>query len=113
MAGRATLTAGTWPKRQQPGQQPQRSGARHVLPCVLGSVSVTPTEYHEYPPMFRVGTVPSPADISTGPSGQERFNGREYNSDCHMDYCMSKVEKALSDMADTHSLVTNADGLSG
>ena len=59
--------------------------------------------FHQYPPMFRVGTQPAAADCQRTESEANRPGGwapGRANVDYHMDYRMSRLEKSLGDLAE-------------
>ena len=105
--------------RREPGRQPSTRAASQEAskPPSAGSgiYYQVPWEqypqhlqgYHQYPPMFRVGTQPAPADFRGAgqESGPPPPSANGNSMDYHTDYRMSRLEKSLGDMADTQKVL--------
>ena len=99
--------SGSWgSSRAEPNQEEHSQGIYCQVPW--DHIPSNLQDYHHYPPVFRVGTAPRVPDVSargqeTAPSRAQpgSTNGRLYNTDDHMDYRMSRLERSMADMADT------------
>ena len=104
--GQEKKTTGELKGQEAPKQSSRSQGIYYQVPWDQYPQHLG--ERHQCPPVFRVGTQPTPADFQGAGADPVSSRGAPASvgaMDYHMDYRMSRLEKSLGDLVDTQKVL--------